>query len=356
LRTCRYRCQRLRRAIQRAVGPVRHPSGPIAGGRAAPIGRRPEVANRFRLAVEGLRGPDARLIAYSVSETLEVSGEPRPESITLRAGDLEIVATACLERRFTTRFYKPRTFRRPSDGHVSDKPSTGWVHGCNPRTSAASSTSSAFRQGSSLSKLSLRCILAQGVEGMFQTDSSPFHDDSFSVAFSGINEQGAISQFRNGAQTIQRSTLRSASSLSWTPDQLMSPVPTSSRRLRCSRTGIASTSPAHLLFAEVAVLLAQSLLALQVAPVVSGEQAHGPASPVGDRNISVEVATSRSDCRRRRPTVGKSWRRPERPVTRGKWGDEPFALRVNLVTNHWIRGPGARSPLSPGDRRASGGA
>jgi hypothetical protein len=50
---------------------------------------------------------------------------------------------------------------------------------------------------------------------------------------------------------------------------------TSSRRLRCSRTGIASTSPAYLLFPEVAVLLPQLTLALQVAPAVSGEHAHG---------------------------------------------------------------------------------
>jgi hypothetical protein len=43
--------------------------------------------------------------------------------------------------------------------------------------------------------------MAQGVEGMLQTDSFLFHDDS-SFSRSGVNEQGAISQFRNGAQTI----------------------------------------------------------------------------------------------------------------------------------------------------------
>ena len=56
-------------------------------------GGRPEVAID-PTRVEGLRGPEARLIADFVSEILELRGEPRPESITLRAGDLEILATA----------------------------------------------------------------------------------------------------------------------------------------------------------------------------------------------------------------------------------------------------------------------
>ncbi len=43
--------------------------------------------------------------------------------------------------------------------------------------------------------------MAQGVEGVLQTDSFLFHHDSF-LLYSGVNEQGAISQFRNGAQTI----------------------------------------------------------------------------------------------------------------------------------------------------------
>jgi hypothetical protein len=56
-------------------------------------GGRPDVAID-PTRVEGLRGPEARLIADFVSEILELRGEPRPESITLRAGDLEILATA----------------------------------------------------------------------------------------------------------------------------------------------------------------------------------------------------------------------------------------------------------------------
>lgn len=56
-------------------------------------GGRPEVAIDAT-RVEGLRGPEARLIADFVSEILELRGEPRPESITLRAGDVEILATA----------------------------------------------------------------------------------------------------------------------------------------------------------------------------------------------------------------------------------------------------------------------
>jgi transcriptional regulator with XRE-family HTH domain len=56
-------------------------------------GGRPEVAidpTRF----EDLLGPEASVIADFVSEILELRGEPRPESIMLRAGDLEILATA----------------------------------------------------------------------------------------------------------------------------------------------------------------------------------------------------------------------------------------------------------------------
>jgi transcriptional regulator with XRE-family HTH domain len=55
-------------------------------------GGRPEVAID-PTRVEGLREPEARLIADFVKEVLELRGEPRPESITLRAGDLEILAT-----------------------------------------------------------------------------------------------------------------------------------------------------------------------------------------------------------------------------------------------------------------------
>ena len=56
-------------------------------------GGRPEFAID-PTRVEALRRPEARLIADFVSEILELRGEPRPESITLRAGDLEILATA----------------------------------------------------------------------------------------------------------------------------------------------------------------------------------------------------------------------------------------------------------------------
>jgi hypothetical protein len=76
-------------------------------------GGRPEVAiDPTRL--EGLRGPDACLIADFLSEILELRGESRPGRSRFVPATLKSSRRLSL-RRFTTRFFKPRFLRRPSD-------------------------------------------------------------------------------------------------------------------------------------------------------------------------------------------------------------------------------------------------
>jgi hypothetical protein len=101
-------------------------------------------------------------------------------------------------------------------------------------------------------------------------------------------------------------------------------------------------------------LLPQFPLALQMAPVVSGEHTHGPGFAVGDRNVSIEVATSRSDCLRRlRPTV---WQELEAARTlrdsrkSGGTGGSRLSMSSLAVANRCMGG----RPAIEGDRGASG--